>query len=171
MKLNRKGYLTVEVILASVAAVAIAFFLMEITIRLVNITDDTLVDTELLTDKALIMENLKSVLEKDIKAKGTIKYTDTYGWNPYSSQNCLNIKICFEPMPCSNNYAQIKINDGILKYQDKSGTIKYEKKLSKNIDNWHISRTNANNYYVFKITGDNKFSKNNFEADIIIYNE
>lgn len=64
MKLNRKGYLTVEVILASVIAVTIAFFLMEITIKLVNVTDDAYVNTELLTDKTLIIKNIKGQLEK-----------------------------------------------------------------------------------------------------------
>ena len=40
MKLNRKGYLTVEIILASTLAFAIAFFLIEITVKLVSKTDD-----------------------------------------------------------------------------------------------------------------------------------
>ena len=73
MNLNRRGYLAVEVILASVVAVTIAIFLMEITVKLVNITDDTYVDTELLTDKALIIKNIKGLLEEDIKNNGGIK--------------------------------------------------------------------------------------------------
>ena len=52
MKLNRRGYLTVEIIIASAMAVTIAIFLMEITINLVNVSDDAYVSTELLTDKA-----------------------------------------------------------------------------------------------------------------------
>ena len=40
MKLNRKGYLTVEIILAYTIAFAIAFFLIEITVKLVSKTDD-----------------------------------------------------------------------------------------------------------------------------------
>ena len=45
MKLNRKGYLTVEIILASTIAFAIAFFLIEITVKLVSKTDDIYRDT------------------------------------------------------------------------------------------------------------------------------
>lgn len=66
LKLNRKGYLTVEIILASVIAVTIAFFLIEITMKLVSRTDDAYVDVNLITDKALITNK---VLD-DISNKG-----------------------------------------------------------------------------------------------------
>ena len=52
MKLNRKGYLTVEIILASTIAFAIAFFLIEITVKLVSKTDDILLGKATQTDNA-----------------------------------------------------------------------------------------------------------------------
>ena len=39
-KLNRRGYMTVEIIIASVIAFSIAFFLIEITMKLVDVTDN-----------------------------------------------------------------------------------------------------------------------------------
>ena len=54
MKLNRKGYLTVEIILASAVAFAIAFFLMEITVKLVSKTDDVYHETVITYDLSLI---------------------------------------------------------------------------------------------------------------------
>lgn len=63
MKLNRKGYLTVEIILASVITFIIAFFLIEITMKLVNKTNDAYMDTLLSTDKALITKNLMELID------------------------------------------------------------------------------------------------------------
>lgn len=59
MKLNRKGYLTVEIILASAVAFAIAFFLMEITVKLVSKTDDVYHETVITYDDAIIINNIK----------------------------------------------------------------------------------------------------------------
>lgn len=59
MKLNRKGYLTVEIILASTIAFAIAFFLMEITVKLVSKTDDVYHETVITYDDAIMINNIK----------------------------------------------------------------------------------------------------------------
>lgn len=59
MKLNRKGYLTVEIILASTVAFAIAFFLMEITVKLVSKTDDVYHETVITYDDAIMINNIK----------------------------------------------------------------------------------------------------------------
>ena len=58
MKLNRKGYLTVEIILASTIAFAIAFFLIEITVKLVSKTDDVYHETVIAYDDAIIINNI-----------------------------------------------------------------------------------------------------------------
>lgn len=67
MKLNRKGYLTVEIILSSVIAMTIAFFLITLTMKLSNKNNDAYLDTVLVTDKALITKNIKELIEKDIR--------------------------------------------------------------------------------------------------------
>lgn len=59
MKLNRKGYLTVEIILASTIAFAIAFFLIEITVKLVSKTDNVYHETVIAYDDAIIINNIK----------------------------------------------------------------------------------------------------------------
>jgi len=57
-KLNRKGYITVEILIASIIAVVIAVFLIELTVKLVSKTDDVYVDTILTTDKVLITNQI-----------------------------------------------------------------------------------------------------------------
>ena len=58
--------MTVEIIIASVIAFSIAFFLMEITMKLVDVTDNEYVSTNFMTDKALVMNNIRKNLKKDI---------------------------------------------------------------------------------------------------------
>ena len=57
-KLNNKGYLTVEVVLASVIAFGLAYFLLNLTIKVKDKNDDMLVKTILINDKAIIENNI-----------------------------------------------------------------------------------------------------------------
>ena len=63
-RLNNKGYMLVEIILASVLAMGVAYFIMDLSIKLKNKNDDLLVKTLVYTDQAIIynkiMEDLYS---------------------------------------------------------------------------------------------------------------
>ncbi len=71
-KLNKKGYLTVEIILAASIAFVIAAFLIDLTVKLSNKTDDAYLNTVLITDKALIIDNVMT----DIKEKKLVNVTE-----------------------------------------------------------------------------------------------
>ena len=58
MKLNNKGYMLVEVIVASAIALVMAYFLIDITITLVNKNNDYYVESTLITDKNLITKEI-----------------------------------------------------------------------------------------------------------------
>lgn len=155
-KMNRMGYLTVDVILASVVTVAIAVFLMEITIKLVNITDDEYVNTELMTDKALIIKNVKKRIEEDIK--------DTSISDVDCSNNGSNNYSCI--INYNNTSKELRLNANTISYND------YSKELNSGLYNIELkcNNSNDNDYYDFYITADNKFSKDKFRIDIIIKN-
>ena len=53
-KLGNKGYLLIEIILASVIAFGLAYFILELTLKLKNKNDDLLVETLISTDNAII---------------------------------------------------------------------------------------------------------------------
>ena len=72
MKLNRRGYVAIEVILASIVSITIAVFLIDITVRLVSRTDNNYTDTIFASDKALLTKNIKEEIENDISNKGVI---------------------------------------------------------------------------------------------------
>ena len=82
MKLNRKGYLTVEIILASTIAFAIAFFLIEITVKLVSKTEDVYHETVIAYDDAIIINNIKE------KIKDYIIETDGFNFVECKNNEC-----------------------------------------------------------------------------------
>ncbi len=63
-KLNNKGYMLIEIILASAIAFALAYFMLELTLKVKDRNDYLLAATLTATDKAIlsnkIMETLKS---------------------------------------------------------------------------------------------------------------
>lgn len=57
-KLNNKGYMLVEIILASVIAFGVAYFILDLVIKLKNKNDDLFVDTLARTDQAIITNTI-----------------------------------------------------------------------------------------------------------------
>ncbi|MBQ2873439.1 MAG: hypothetical protein IJE89_05520 [Bacilli bacterium] len=63
--LNNKGYLLVEIVLASVLAMVIAYFLTDLTIKLKNKNDDLLVKTLVSTDQSIIYNTIMNGIHSD----------------------------------------------------------------------------------------------------------
>ena len=55
---NNKGYMLVEIILASVLAMVVAYFIIDLTIKLKNKNDDLLVKTLVATDQAIMYNTI-----------------------------------------------------------------------------------------------------------------
>lgn len=150
-KLNNKGYLTIEIILASVLAMSIAFFLIEITAKLINKTDDYNRETLFLTDKALIIKNIKNSIEKDIEISGEITNV---------SNDCI---LTFN----DSSKKQIKINtNGTIKYGD------YTKKINEDIKGEVSIKqcSRQEDYIVIQININDIFTDENRDINIVVYN-
>ena len=65
MKLNHRGYVLVEIILASVIAFGIAYYMLDLTIKLKNKNDDLLAKTLVKTDRAIIQNKLYKYISED----------------------------------------------------------------------------------------------------------
>ena len=85
MKLNKKGDMLVEIILASALAFGLAFFIIDLVIRLKNKNNDLLVETLITTDKTIITNKLMSYAKLETKnfdcnkltiTGNTVKYKD-----------------------------------------------------------------------------------------------
>lgn len=66
--LNNKGYMLVEIILASVLAMVVAYFVIDLTIKLKNKNDDLLVKTLVSTDQTIIYNTIMKDLYNDSSA-------------------------------------------------------------------------------------------------------
>ena len=74
-KLDNKGYMLVEIVLASALAVGFAYFLLDLTIKLKNKNDDLFVSTVVLTDQAIIKLGIYELLYTDTPAVVAINET------------------------------------------------------------------------------------------------
>lgn len=142
MRLNKKGYLAVEIILSSVIAMTIAFFLISLTMKLTDKNNDTYMDNILFTDKMLITKNIKELIEKDIGSscgidnvscdsnRCTILYKTSVGEFEKELKVSSN-KISYGPiLSDSNNYEYYKefnksLSLGTLNYMSNSFIVSF----------------------------------------------
>ena len=62
-KLNNKGYMLIEIILAFAIAFALLYFIMDLVIKLKNKNDDLLVKTLIHSDQAIIANELMELVK------------------------------------------------------------------------------------------------------------
>lgn len=160
VKLNKKGYLAVEVILASVVAVSIAVFLIDLTVKMVNKTNDNYTNTLFLTDKALITNHLRKEIKQDIQSNEGLKSADIKNGSCYLEYN-------------DNSGKWIHI----LKDEENRDAIAYSPGYSKTINkdikynDINIKCTLKNNYLIIKINFEDIFTtNNNRDIEIVLYN-
>lgn len=153
--------MTVEIIIASVIAFSIAFFLMEITMKLVDVTDNEYVSTNFMTDKALVMTNVKKYVKE---------YLDELKSNNDSIMHfeCQQKECDFESKEGSEIHLYIeKDNNLIFKKEE---TILYSKTLDNGIKINSLTGGNKGNYIYFQIKCTNIFSNEDYNINIVIYN-
>ena len=83
MHLNRKGYMLVEIVVASVLAMSIAYYLLNLTYKFKNTNEDLYQSYNYMSDKILITKNIMNDLER-----GTVKTIDSI------SISSLTFKLC-----------------------------------------------------------------------------
>ena len=154
MKLNRRGYIAVEIILASIVSITIAVFLIDITIRLVNRTDNNYIDTIFVSDKALLTKNIKEEIENDISNKGVI-----------------------DSISCSNSNCNITFNDRSSKELSIEGNKvtygSYTKEVDKRLGGEvkvNSSISNDKKYIIININFTNIFDDSDYSVIVPISN-
>ena len=157
-KMNNKGYMIVEIIVASVLAMTIAYFLFDLVIKLKEKYDYVQTDTILTADKTVITnEILGDLYTKDI----TKVYCD-------SSTN----KMTFEIKDSGGvELSYIYVDNpksGTITYQ-KSSTDTYKKKLNNKLQIPNNATINCKeNIASFIIETSTLTSKKNYNINIII---
>lgn len=162
VKLNKKGYLAVEVILASVVAVSIAVFLIDLTVKMVNKTNDNYTNTLFLTDKALITNHLRKEIKQDMKNNSGLKSADIKNGRCYLEYNNDSGKWIYISKDEENRDA-ITYSPG------------YSKTINKDIKysdiNIKCTLSEEKTYLIIKINFEDIFTtNNNRDIEIVLYN-
>ena len=150
MKLNNKGYMLVEIIVASAIALTMAFFLMEMTLKIVNSNNDYYEESVLLFDKNIITKEImddvngKELIEVncDSNSSCTLKYDDN-----------------------TSKDLSVNIDDKIIVYGN------YSKKLSDklNIDNIQINNDEGNKILSISIPAYTNYSREDYGVNIVMF--
>ena len=153
-KLNNKGYLTVEVVLASVIAFCLAYFLLNLTIKVKDKNDDMLVKTILINDKAIIENNIM---------KDNDKYTSV------ELEECAQKKCTISFLSDTNNkLIYINVEGKYPKIECRTdGNLTFSKEFSKNSNVGIININETSDLLSITIPITNEFIKDyNFDINI-----
>lgn len=143
MKLNNKGYLIVEVILAGVLTFTMAYFLINLTLKIRNRYDDVNVETVMLNDKTVITNEIMD---------------DVIGNNVNNVEYITNgIRINFD----DGSSKDLTIVDNTITY----GT--YTKKFSENAIVGEASIRRNGNYFLVEIPIATKYSNKDYGINIV----
>jgi len=142
---DNKGYMLVELIVASVVALIMAYFLIDMTIKLVNKNNDYYVDSILITDKNIITKEIMD----DINSKKLVKVTQN---------NNLQVTLTFD----DNTEKHLIVDDATISYGN------YKKKFNEEIKLAEIKITSDNEILVISIPAYTNFSKEDYGIRIAV---
>lgn len=167
-KNNNKGYMLVEIILASALAMIVAYFVIELTIKLKNKNDDLLVKTLVSTDQAIIYNTIMS----DVKENGL----DSFSCDKIEIKNN---KFVYngELISFISDYADVDFDSSNKEYCNVSeGDLKLKIPISVSQlpdDNFDVligmvDGNSANVFCSLELTSDNKIvATTNYDGDIV----
>ena len=147
MKLNNKGYLIVEVILAGALTFAMAYFLINLTLKIRNRSDDVNVETVMLNDKTVVTNEIMSDVVGN-KVKNIVKIDN-------------GITINFE----DGTSKDLTIVNNTITY----GT--YTKKFNENAIVGDVNIKRNGNYFLIEIPVSTKYSDKDYGINILAFTE
>ena len=172
MKLNKKGYMLIEIVLSSVLAMSIALYLLNLTYQFKNKDEDIYQSISYSSDKIAITKNIMNDLDNQIITKiekngnNEIILTSTSG----TSEEKRKINITYPSTNYSQNQ-QITITYGKINNNtfDTSDISYYQKKLQKSLLFKGIEINNPNtNIATIKIKLESMYSKDDYSIKLIV---
>lgn len=128
MRLNRKGYMLVEIVVASVLAMGIAYYLLNLTYRFKDLDEDIYQSYLYTQNKNLIVKNVMNDLEdKTIIDIVPMQSTDDYSYVDFKLDN--------------NEYRRVKLEKKDGKWTFYYGKIEELNKLYDKMDLSYYERT------------------------------
>ena len=150
-KLNNKGYMLIEVILASVIAFVMAYFLIDITIKLINKNNDYYVEGTLLADRNIITKEIMD----DVNSRNLVMITQN---------NSKNYTFTFNDGESVVKKDLIFSDDNVITYGD------YSKKLNDllTFGDVEITYDERNKILTFKVPAYTNYSTFNYGFNFVI---
>lgn len=172
-RLNNKGYMLVEIIVASVIAFSVAYYLLNLTYKFKDKSEDIYYSTTMLSDKINITKNIMNDLEKisDKSSAGLVTGADnnTYtitinGFDDKSIGISRTIKVSKDAATQQWQIEYGSFQSGAFVTNDKSY---YKKVLDKSFEVSNVSYKETDNAYKIIIKINSLYTNNS--NDIILF--
>lgn len=159
-KLNNRGYMIVEIIVASVIAFSVAYYLLNLTYKFKDKNEDVYFSTNILADKINITKNIMD----DLKGKNVVITS-----NDFNSVNLkvddVNKKILIDKSTKTITYGKIN-DDGSF---DKNDLSYYQKKIDSFLEFGDITINGDSSSSAIYIPISNIYSDNIYDVKIFLY--
>ena len=142
---DNKGYMLVEIIVASTIAMTMAFFLMEMTLKVVNKNNDYYVESVLLFDKNIVTKEIMD----DINSKKLVGVEKI-------DNSTYNLKYD------DNTTKELSVNGKVISYGN------YQKKLADELNVGQIELNNDNDTLTLSIPAYTNYSKEDYGIKIVV---
>ena len=166
MKLNQKGYMLVEIVVASVLAMSIAYFLLNLTYKFKNKNEDIQQSYIYTKDKVLITKNIMSDLER-----GVVKNIAVIANQVTFELDIINNNASEENI---TEKRKLLIEDNIIEYGkidndnfDMNDISYYKKELSSSLIIKNLNCEHNNNNMIITISISSIYDDNDYSIKLI----
>ena len=156
-KMNNRGYLIVELILASVLAMTVAYFLLNLVVKMSSKNQDLYVETALLTDKAimtnLVMEDVNKYTlirmnnssENEGKISKVLLRFSYYDASNGNTQEYIDKMVTMNTDTSEFIYGEVICTNSGNEYEPSNCSYKADKTITKKLNsNLYSANTSAN---------------------------
>ncbi|MDY4996910.1 MAG: hypothetical protein SO108_04345 [Bacilli bacterium] len=172
MKLNKKGYMLIEIVLSSVLAMSIALYLLNLTYQFKNKDEDIYQSTIYSSDKIAVTKNIMNDLENQeitkVEKNGNNEVILTTNFE--GTEEIRKIQITTPATNTSQNQ-EIKITYGKFKNGsfDTTDVSYYQKKLQKSLLFKGIETTKQNtNIVTIKIKLESMYNSDDYSIRLFV---
>ena len=164
-KLNNKGYMLVEIIIASVLAFSVAYYLLNLTYDFKDKNEDVYFSTATLSDKINITKNIMN----DLEGKEVVIINNGNNYVTFQVGTTDNIKqIYIDKANKTITYGKLQGNGNAIGNFNVSDNSYYQKQLDDFLEFGSISIESNSNYISIQIPISNIYSDNTYDIKLLI---
>ena len=164
-KLNNKGYMLVEIIVASVLAFSVAYYLLNLTYDFKDKNEDVYFSSATLSDKINITKNIMN----DLEGKEVVIINNSNNYVTFQVGTTDNIKqIYIDKANKTITYGKLQGNGNAIGNFNVSDNSYYQKQLDSFLEFGTIKIEPSSNYISIQIPISNIYSDNTYDIKLLI---